>query len=182
MNLHFRKKKEKKRKIAQGRKRECGGTSFRVFRRLLVGLLSFAVGVFAAKVIKAAAKYIFGFANSPFLSAGRNFFWLFEKWKLCPQSTRTSANELRENIPEVRFSLLMPSLCDCVTLKWNETIFTRNCTVIDVRLILQKILCVCLYVAICIIDSANESMRSKCNKAWISWIQCNVVMKYANDT
>jgi len=116
VNLRFREKKEEEeRKIAQGRERE----GLRIFRRLR-RFLSFAMGVFAAKVIKAAAKYIFGFANSPFLSAGWNFFWLFEKWKLRPRSTRTSANELGENIPGIRFSLLKLPLCDRVTLKRDD--------------------------------------------------------------
>lgn len=78
-DLHFSRKKNTKRKkkryiIGLGEKRASAHTSAHfVFLVDFAGFLSFTVGVFAAKVIKAAAKYIFGFvvpiSRSEFLLA-----------------------------------------------------------------------------------------------------------------
>lgn len=83
VNSQFRSIREEKRKKRQENRNytemEKRGVDVRgvLLRRLCRGLLSFAVGVFAAKVIKAAAKYIFGFADSssPPINAVRNFFF-----------------------------------------------------------------------------------------------------------
>lgn len=165
----WEKNKKKKRKVAEMEK-SVGVWVFAFFD--FVGLFSFAVGVFAAKVIKATAKYIFGFANSLFLSAGQNFFWLFETWKLRPE------NECKRTRGKYSGGSLFTLGTASLRLRYFEARRSSRIweirAIVDVRLILQKISRVCLHVTIWRyrFESANELMK---------WKVCNALLEFYID-